>query len=94
MPRQAIEQIQALVRGWDYEVTDHAYEEMADDDLLLTDVETAILTGTIVREDKGDPRGSVYVIQGIGIDRQSAVGAAVRFNEQENVVIITTYRVQ
>jgi aspartate 1-decarboxylase len=94
MPSPILERIQQLVREWRYEVTDHAWDEMAEDNLLLADVETAILTGEIVREDKGDPRGTVYVIHGVGTDRQTAVGAAVRFNQRENTVIITAYKVE
>ncbi len=66
---------------------------MAEDDLLLVDVETPILTGEIVREDRGDPRGTVYVIEGAGTDRETPVGVAVRFKERENVVVITAYQV-
>ena len=89
--RHVIERIQELVRDLRYEVTDHAWEEMSDDDLLLVDVEAAILTGKVVRTDKGDPRGTVHVVEGTGADRRTRVGVVIRFNERENVVIITTY---
>ena|SRR2546422_9825582 len=91
--RRVIECIQELVRDLRYEVTDHAWDEMAEDDLLLVDIETAILTGEIVRTDKGDPRGTVYVVEGTGADRQTRVRVALRFNQRENVVIITTYMI-
>jgi|ERR1041385_2170998 hypothetical protein len=94
MPRrQVIARIQELVRGLRYEVTDHAWEEMAEDGLLLVDVETAILTGEIVRTDKGDPRGTVYVVEGTAADRQTRVGVALRFNRPENLLIITSYTI-
>lgn len=51
--------IQELVRRGRYEITKHALREIAKDNLLPVDVETAILTGEIVREDKGDLRGRV-----------------------------------
>ena len=72
----------------------NAYEEMADDDLLLVDVETAILTGSIVRETKGDVRGTVYAVQGAGSDRQTLVGVAIRLNERGNALIITAYKIR
>ena len=49
--------------------------------------------GEIIREDKGDPRGTVYVVEGIGADRKTPVGVAVRFNERENVLVITAYKI-
>jgi hypothetical protein len=91
MVRHVLERVRKLVRQWRYEVTDHAWEKMADDNLLLADVETAALTGDIVREDKGDPRGTVYVIEGLGTDAQTRVGLAVRFNARGNVLVITAY---
>ena len=92
MPRHILGRIRHLVRELQYGVTDHAWDEMAEDDLLLLDVETAILTGEIIREDKGDPRGTVYVIEGLGTDRETRVGVAIRFNERENVLVITAYK--
>jgi hypothetical protein len=93
MPSSVLETIRDLVRQGRYDVTDHAWDEMADDNLLLLDVETAILTGVIVREDKGDPRGTVYVIEGVGADRATPVGAAVRFNERQDALVITVYKI-
>ncbi len=93
MPTHNLERIRQLVREWRYEVTDHAFDEMADDKLLLADVETTILTGEIVREDNDDPRGTVYVIEGTGADRRTRIGVAARFNTRQNVLIITAYEI-
>ena len=93
MPRSVLEQIRQLIRESRYEMTDHAQEEIEDDGLLPCDVETAILTGEIAREDKGDLRGTVYVIEGVGTDRYTPVGCACRFNERRIVLIITAYKI-
>jgi len=93
MPSHILERIRELMRQGRYDVTDHAWDEMADDNLLLIDVETAILTGVIVREDKGDPHGIVYAIEGVGTDRVTLVGAAVRFNERQDALVITAYKI-
>ena len=93
MPSHVLDLIRELVRAGRYDVTDHAWDEMAEDALLLVDVETAILTGDIVREDRGDLRGTVYVIEGVGTDRATAVGTAVRFNERRDALIITAYKI-
>jgi hypothetical protein len=92
MPSHVLELIHKLVRDGHYDVTDHAWDEMADDNLLLVDVETAILTGEIVREDRGDPRGTVYVMEGVGTDRRTPVGIAIRFTERNNALVITAYK--
>ena len=42
MPHRSLQRIQALVRELQYEVTDHAWDELASDNLLLIDIETAI----------------------------------------------------
>lgn len=92
MASHVLERIRALVRELRYEVTDHAWNEMVEDGLLLVDVETAILTGAIVREEKGDPRGTVYVVEGLAADHGTSVGVVIRFNERENVLVITAYK--
>ncbi|MBI4023985.1 MAG: DUF4258 domain-containing protein [Verrucomicrobia bacterium] len=92
MRRQILDQIRQLVLESRYEVTDHAFEEMADDNLLLVDVETAILTGQIIRENKGDPRGTVYAIKGGGTDHETSIGIVIRFNERRNALIITAFK--
>lgn len=63
MPDRILESIRECIREGRYDETDHAWDEMADDNLLLVDVETAILTGEIVRVDTDDPRGTVYVVE-------------------------------
>jgi len=51
----------------------HAMEEMAEDLLTILDVEEAILNGQIIRVEKGDPRGTKYVVVGTALDRQTPV---------------------
>ena len=94
MPRRALNQIRKLVRESAYDVTDHALDEMADDNLLLVDVETVILTAKTAREDNTDPRGTVYVIEGVAADRKTRVGVAVRFKAEDKLLIITAYKIE
>lgn len=44
------------------------HNEMAEDDLDIEDVEWAVRNGQLIRTEKDDPRGTKYVIEGIGID--------------------------
>ena len=71
----------------------HAMEEMAEDDLDVDDVESAILCGTIVRIERDDPRGTKYVIHGLAVDGITFVGAVGRFSSTERLLIITVYEV-
>jgi aspartate 1-decarboxylase len=68
-------------------------EEMAEDDLDVDDVESAILRGAIVRIERDDPRGTKYVIQGLAVDEITLVGAVGRFTSTERFLIIMTYEV-
>ena len=47
MPRSRIERIRERIRRRQYDLTVHAVEEMAEDDLDITDVEQAVLTGLV-----------------------------------------------
>ena len=46
----------------------HFFEEMADDNLILPDIEMAIAHGTIRRRFTRDPRGTRYEVVGSTID--------------------------
>ena len=64
MPTRVLDRIRGLIREGAYVVTDHAEEEMAEDDLSIADLETAILTGAILERQR-DPttRERKYVVR-------------------------------
>jgi len=66
---------------------------MADDKLGISDVESAVLTGKIARKEKNDPRGTKYVIKGIGTDQSTPIGVVGRFKETGVFLIITVYKI-
>jgi hypothetical protein len=68
-------------------------EEMAEDGLDIEDVERAILNGRIVRIEKDDPRGTKYVVEGIGSDGLTLVGIVGRFTGNERYLVITVYEI-
>jgi len=76
-----------------YDLTVHAYEEMAEDDLDVFDIEEAILNGRIARTQKRDPRGKKYTIEGLALDGITAVGIVGRFHATDRFLIITVYDV-
>lgn len=69
----------------------HAVEEMAEDNLDIFDVEAAMLSGTISRLDKDDPRGTKYILLGFAADRKTTVGVVGRFADERRFLIITVY---
>jgi hypothetical protein len=74
-------------------MTQHASEEMAEDELDIFDVETSIRNGTLIKSEKGDPRGTRFTVRGSGADRETRVGTVGRFTETGRYLIITVYKV-
>jgi fructose-specific phosphotransferase system component IIB len=65
MTGNRLDRIRNCIRHRHYYMSAHAMEEMAEDLLDIVDVEAAILSGTINRMEKGDPRGTKYVVKGL-----------------------------
>lgn len=93
MPRSRIERIRERIRLRQYDMTVHAVEEMAEDDLDITDVEQAVLTGRNKRIERDDPRGNKYVIEGIATDGVAQVGVVGRFTDTDRYLIVTVYEI-
>lgn len=89
-----IEIIREKVRNQEYEFAlPHFFEEMANDDLVLADIETAIAQGRIRRRFSRDPRGPRYEVVGPGTNgRQVAV--ICRIKATGMLLFITTYLVE
>ncbi len=93
MPRRAIEKIRDAIRNGNYDMTYHAVEEMAEDELRIIDVEDAVLNGKIVKKEIDDPRGTKYVIQGERSTKTPPIGVVGRFKETGVFLIITVYAI-
>ena len=74
-------------------MTVHAMQEMAEDNLDITDVEHAVLTGRISRIERDGPRGNKYVIKGVAVDGVTVVGVVGRFTGNDRYLIITVYEI-
>lgn len=74
-------------------MTYHATEEMAEDELGILDVESAILNGKVIKKEKGDPRGVKYVIRGVGTNQTTPIGIVGRFKETGVFLIVTVYKI-
>lgn len=91
MPHRVIDRIRRTILLRDYDLTVHAMEEMAEDDLDLFDLEHAILNGEIVQRSRRDPRGMKYTIEGPSVDKEALVGIVGRFHRTDRFLIITVY---
>ncbi len=87
----AIERIREKVRDQEYEFAlPHFFEEMANDDLVFADIESAILHGQVRRRFSRDSRGTRYEIVGPAMDgRRAAI--ICRIKTTGKLLFITTY---
>lgn len=76
-----------------YVLTRHAHQERVIDELLVVDIQTAVLTGQITRVHRGDPRGVRYTVVGTGTDGEAPAGVVVRFAGRERCRVLTVFRV-
>ncbi len=93
MSQRLLERIQVAVLSGEYDLTRHAINEMAEDELSIFDVEQAILSGEITKTETDDPRGPRYTIIGLAVDQKTEVGVVGRFTETGIYLIITVYEV-
>lgn len=93
MPHRLIDRIREKIRLREYDMTVHAMEEMAEDDLDILDVEEAVLAGRVVRTDRRGPQGTKYIVQGLALDHETFVGIVGRFTSTNRFLIITVYEI-
>jgi hypothetical protein len=92
--RSIIEVIRDKVRDQQYEFAiPHFFEEMANDELIFADVETAIINGKIQRRFTRDPRGPRFEIVGPATDRR-LIAVICRIKETGKILFITTYALE
>ncbi|OHB94034.1 MAG: hypothetical protein A3E19_00720, partial [Planctomycetes bacterium RIFCSPHIGHO2_12_FULL_52_36] len=70
--------------------TPHFFEEMADDNLTLVDVEVAIANGRVRRRFTRDPRGRRYEVVGPTTDGRE-IAIICRIKNTGKLLLITTY---
>ena len=93
MDSDPLKQIQDAILDQRYAFSEHAYDEMDNDDLDALDVEAAVLTGEIEQVLTHDPRGPRYVVVGRACDQWTEVGIVARFVEQNQLLVITVYEI-
>lgn len=85
-----IQRIRQKVIDREYYLSSHAEDEMLDDRLGRDDIENAIQKGRVEKRFTKDQRGTRYRIGGPSKDGRP-IHVICRFNEEGNLVIITTY---
>ncbi len=85
-----LQKIRQKVIEKDYYLSDHAEEEMLDDELERVDIENAILKGRIEKKLTEDIRGTRYRIEGPARDGR-IIHVVFRFKEHGNLILITAY---
>ena len=89
-----IHTIREKVRRQEYEFTiPHFFEQMAEDDLILADIELAIANGRIRRKFTRDPRGTRYEIVGPATDGRK-IAVICRIKSTGKLLFITTYALE
>ena len=86
-----LKKFQDCVREGHLVVTQHAFEEMIDDNLFQTDVENCILFGEIVERQRDIEWDEwKYIILGQSLDGK-ALEVVLKSGKSGNAVVITTY---
>jgi Domain of unknown function (DUF4258) len=84
--------LRSLIRKRQYIITAHALEEMAEDDVLAGDIESAILTGKIIeRQVDRATKERKYVLAGIDCSG-GFVHVVVKVGPTSKAIVITVYR--
>lgn len=92
MRRSWIERIKEKITLRQYDMTVHATEEMAADNLNIVDLEHAIPTGRVVQIQRDDPRGNKCLIEGTAMDGATSVCVVGRFVGANRFLIVTVYK--
>lgn len=85
-----IEILRRKIVSGQYELTQHAKDEAADDDFDTADVEQIVLTGKIVKVLSRDKRGVRYVVAGLSHDKRGGE-AVCRLLPSGRMRVITVY---
>ena len=67
---------------------------MDEDGLTDADVQQAAMNGRIVATLTGDPRGTRFVIRGLGLDEETEIEIVCRFLPSSTLRIITVYAIE
>jgi hypothetical protein len=87
-----LKQIRDRIHTRQYVMTLHAEEEMDDDGLSIFDVESGILTGTIIERQRDRARQEwKYLVQGETVAGNQVIVVVTKFGYSDKLIILTVY---
>ncbi len=90
---QTFERIRELVAGREVQISDHGYDELADDDLFVDDILAGLAAAVVVEDYPAYHKGScVLVLQRDGYDRPVHVVWGIPKGASSPAVLVTAYR--
>lgn len=89
MAQRLLERIQSAILFGDYDLTNHAIDEMAEGGLSIFAVEHAVLTGSIKKIESDDVRGPKYTV--IGLAEVEEVAAKRQVPERMEMVPVAVF---
>ena len=90
---EILRRVQTLVLAGDVEVSEHGFEELSRDDILIDDVVAGIASAVLAEDYRDRFRGpSVLTLQHDADDRPIHVVWAVPVGERRPAVLVTAYR--
>jgi len=93
MHDKVLSQVRRLVLERRYVITLHAYDEMAADSLALWDVESALLNGQVLEQQRDRQTAEVkYRVGGRALDERS-IEVVVKIGPTGKLIILTVYAV-
>lgn len=85
--------IQTLVLGGDYLISDHGFDELAEDDILPTEIVDGILTATVIEDYPERARGrSVLTLQQDANGHPIHAVWAILIGQHRPAILVTAYR--
>ncbi|MES1210971.1 MAG: DUF4258 domain-containing protein [Acidobacteriota bacterium] len=92
MARSILVRIREQIRKRQYFATIHAEEEMDNDGLTIFDVESVLLTGTVIEQQRDRrSRERKYLIRGEVVDGTRLAVVVCKFGPADKLVVLTVY---
>src|SRR5438045_1138506 len=91
MASRELEHIRNAILDRRYALTEHAYDEMEEDNLQELDIESSILDCETDKVLTMDPGGTSSLCMVKATDQATSVGVVVRFVEHDQLLIITDF---
>lgn len=93
MHQRELRRFREAVRSAAYVVTQHGLDELEEDHLSIFDMESCVLTGSIVERQRDRRTGErKYVIHGEALDG-SSVAVVTKFLVTGRMAVLTVYRI-